>query len=85
MELGLPGWNWQQHLPGCLGCEAGETSVQVDRASGLGNRETLVVSSGGAGEQRRLLTWEMRALFTAVETCVPKMKTGLFVQCLEVI
>lgn len=43
----------------------------------LGNRETLAASSGGAGEQRRRLTWEMRALFTAVQICLPKMKTGL--------
>lgn len=51
----------------------------------LGNGETLAVSSGGAGEQRHLLPWETRALFTVVQTCLPKMKTGLFVQCLEVI
>ena len=51
----------------------------------LANGETLAVSSGGAGEQRLCLPWEMRALFTAVQTCLPKMKMGLFVQSLEVI
>lgn len=85
--MGFLGGTGSSSCWGVWGVRLGRCLSRLTGPAGtwLGNGETLAVSSGGAGEQRCRLTWEMRALFTAVQTCLPKMKMGLFVQRLEVI
>ena len=86
-NLGFLGGTGSSTCQGVWGVRLGRRLSRLTGPAGtwVGNGETLAVSSGGAGEQRRLMTWETRALFTVVQTCLPKMKMGLFVQCLEVI